>query len=240
MTNRTWFKRRRRRLGLPGLTMTMIVLLGGSMRGGDNPAAAPAAPSPLESALRQDFLARSKNDQAARQKLLSLAKQQGMDLDSKAFKSLAQAELQESRKVDAENRQWLQKVVGQHGWPGRTLVGRDGAHAAWLLVQHADADPAFQKTCLRLMTEARTGEVDVADIAYLTDRIRLAEGKPQLYGTQVELKDGRWQVKEVEKPRTLDDRRQRIGLPPIDEYLRSVQEMYGSPTPTVPPYKRNK
>jgi hypothetical protein len=37
------------------------------------------------------------------------------------------------------------------------LVGEDGAHAAWLLAQHADRDPAFQRRCLDLLTQAVAG-----------------------------------------------------------------------------------
>src|SRR5258707_2573991 len=42
------------------------------------------------------------------------------------------------RAVDTENLPWLKQVIAEHGWPGRTLAGADGAHSAWLLVQHAD------------------------------------------------------------------------------------------------------
>ena len=56
--------------------------------------------------------------------------------------------------VDADNLAWLKRVVTEVGWPGRSAVGEDGAHAAWLLVQHADRDPAFQRKCLELVTQA--------------------------------------------------------------------------------------
>ena len=48
--------------------------------------------------------------------------------------------------VDADNTAWLCGVVDHHGWPGASLVGEDGAQAAWLLVQHADQDPGFQRS----------------------------------------------------------------------------------------------
>jgi hypothetical protein len=31
----------------------------------------------------------------------------------------------------------MREIVANHGWPGRSLVDEDGAHAAWTLVQHA-------------------------------------------------------------------------------------------------------
>jgi hypothetical protein len=56
--------------------------------------------------------------------------------------------------VDAGNLAWLKETVAEVGWPGRSMVGEDGAHAAWLLAQHADRDPAFQRRCLDLVTQA--------------------------------------------------------------------------------------
>jgi hypothetical protein len=76
-------------------------------------------------------------------------------------------------------------MIAEHGWPGRTEVGEDGAHLVWLLVQNAAAsDPAFQRRCLDLLTAAvEAGEAARREWAYLTDRVLLAEGEPQEYGT---------------------------------------------------------
>ena len=78
----------------------------------------------------------------------------------------------------------MRTQIDEHGWLGKTLVGEDGAHHAWLLVQHADFDKDFQSSCLKLMSAQPKGEVSGVDIAYLTDRILVANGKPQKYGTQ--------------------------------------------------------
>ena len=94
-------------------------------------------------------------------------------------------------KFDGENTQWLKQIVEQRGWPTKSMVGSDGANAAWLLVQHADADIKFQRKCLDLMAALPKNEVSQTDFAYLTDRVLLAEGKNQLYGTQFDLVDGK-------------------------------------------------
>lgn len=62
--------------------------------------------------------------------------------------------MSEWRKIDADNTAFMKKVIDKHGWPGKSLVGADGALAAFLLVQHASADPAFQERCLVLIREA--------------------------------------------------------------------------------------
>jgi hypothetical protein len=71
----------------------------------------------MDEELRTELLRRMEQDQQAR---LS------DDLESGAFAT-----------VDAENLPWLKNLIHSRGWPGASLVGTDGAHAAWLLVQHA-------------------------------------------------------------------------------------------------------
>lgn len=94
------------------------------------------------------------------------------------------------------------------------LVG-DGASAAWLLVQHADDDAAFQERVLELMHGVvERGDADRSELAYLTDRVRVAHGRPQVYGTQF----GRNVPQPIEDPDQLDARRAAAGLEPFADY----------------------
>jgi hypothetical protein len=124
-------------------------------------------------------------------------------------------------KVDTENLRWLRGVIDARGWPGTDLVGEDGASAAWLLVQHAFFDPAFQRRCLDLMTEAAAaGQAHQRELAFLTDLVLLTEGKPQEYGTQL-MRDGRgYRPAELRDPDEVDQRRAAIGLEPLADYVR--------------------
>jgi hypothetical protein len=127
------------------------------------------------------------------------------------------------RAVDAENTAWLSALVARNGWPGRSLVGVDGADAAFVLVQHADADTAFQARVLQLLARAyRTGEVTGQQLALLTDRVATARGNPQVYGTQLELVAGRAVLKPLIDSAGVDGRRAAVGLPPLREYLRLI------------------
>jgi len=122
--------------------------------------------------------------------------------------------------VDEENLPWLRQVIADVGWPGKSLVGADGAQAAWLLAQHADRDPAFQRRCLDLLTAAVAGgEATIVQQAYLTDRVLLHEGKPQEYGTQAIARDGRFVPRKLRDPDHVDQRRASAGLPPLAGYL---------------------
>jgi len=179
--------------------------------------------------LRNELLERLKKDQQIRRNpevLKFFAETSGKNRDITALDNPA---LQKMLRIDRDNKNWLKQVVKQHGWPGKTLVGTDGAHAAFLLVQHASLDLAFQKQCLMLMQHAPKGEVAAVEIAYLLDRVRLAEGKKQRYGTQVEMKYGKWIVRDVEDPCQLDQRRKEVGLPPIKDYLQSIQKLFDTP-----------
>jgi lysophospholipase L1-like esterase len=168
-----------------------------------------------DAALREELLARVKLDQAARMKLIDA----GNPPPPKLLDAVQEA--------DDANRAWLKGVIEERDWPGKSLVGEDGAHAAWLLVQHADADLPFQKKCLELLEVAvKQGEATGTDLAYLTDRVLAAEGRKQRYGTQLEQKDGRFVPKPTEDPEGLDARRQELGLMPMAEYVASAERMY--------------
>jgi hypothetical protein len=112
----------------------------------------------------------------------------------------------------------LRVLIHEYGWPGNSLVGREGARAAWLIAQHADFDLPFQRECLAGVQEAYLrGDVDGHDLAYLTDRVAAAEGKPQLYGTQGA------HAYTPEREAEIDARRFEVGLPSLAEFRAMVE-----------------
>jgi len=120
----------------------------------------------------------------------------------------------------------MKAIVAKYGWPGRSLVGDDGSHAAWILVQHADS--AFMAESLPLMERAvAAGQAFGKDYAYLLDRVRMREGKPQIYGTQFTLAaDGQLVLHPIEDAEHVDERRRAVGLPPMAEQERMVRDVY--------------
>ena len=139
----------------------------------------------------------------------------------------------EMEAVHARNASRLKQILAEHGWPTRALVGDDGAESAWLIVQHAIGDPALQRTCLGLIQQAaQSGEVPLWQAAMLEDRIRMFEGRPQLYGTQLEIDpDGTLRPYLLEEPEQVEERRTRVGLEPLAKRLAREQSV---PQPADP------
>lgn len=126
--------------------------------------------------------------------------------------------------VDQRNTARMKEVVEAFGWPIISKFGERVVHAAWLLVQHADADPVFQEEVLSLMKALPDGEVLKQDIAYLEDRVRVNTGRPTLYGTQFYNDDrGAFGPRPIENPKTLDERRTAMGLGLFAEYDKEIR-----------------
>jgi hypothetical protein len=116
----------------------------------------------------------------------------------------------------------MREIVAAHGWPGISLVGHDGAAAAWLIVQHATHDRAFQEACLLRLREAvRCDEAEARHVAYLEDRLNVMSGKPQRYGTQftVELEPS-----PIADEANVDERRRAVGLSSMAAYTRQMRK----------------
>lgn len=122
------------------------------------------------------------------------------------------------QQVHEKNAARLREILAQHGWPNEHKVGTDGAHAAWLIVQHAIGDPLLQRRALRLLAkESTANNVPRWQPAYLSDRIALYEGRPQRYGTQSldDPRDGLSRPWTIESPDQVDALRASVGLAPL-------------------------
>lgn len=136
--------------------------------------------------------------------------------------------------VHRANAEALRTIIGAHGWPDEALVGAEGAEAAWRVAQHAIAEPDFMRECRRLVDEAsHAGRVPRWQFAYLDDRIRVFEGKPQHFGTQIDLTPDGPALNALDDPDQVDARRREAGLGSIDA---SLSRLRGDPLPTRDEY----
>jgi len=170
-----------------------------------------------EPQLRRELLALVEEDQAAREAWMAISENEHPAEWAELNARVGAA--------DRKSTEALKRVIARVGWPGESLVGRDGAHAAWLLAQHADEDLPFQKDVLaRMMPLVESGEVEARNYAYLYDRVAVAEHRKQLYGTQ-------WNGNEpfpIEDEVNVDARRYAIGLSSLAEYRKGILEINGA------------
>ena len=140
----------------------------------------------------------------------------------------------EMESVHRQNAARLRAIIGAHGWPGRSLVGEDGAEAAWRIAQHAIGEPRFMRQALLLLQHAAlTNEAPAWQAAYLEDRIRAFEGRSQRYGTQFDWdEDGEMSPHPpVEDPEGVEERRAAVGLEPLAVVMRRHRADAAEPRP---------
>ena len=128
---------------------------------------------------------------------------------------------------DAARTERLAEILDEHGWPTYELVGEDGEDAAWAIAQHADLDPAFQRRALELLRPAvAAGQASPGNLAYLEDRVAVAAGQPQTYGTQVGCgPQGPEPATPLADPAAVDALRTAAGLDPLADYFAEMTEI---------------
>jgi hypothetical protein len=167
----------------------------------------------MNAALKDELVAMAEEDQRVRAKLA-------------ADGSLFDGYHPRMKAVHDKNATRLAKIIEQHGWPGRSLVGEEAAQAAWLVLQHAIGHPALQRRGLVLLLEAVVrGDVPPAEVAMLHDRICFFEGRPQRYGTQYDWnEEGELAPWTIEDEAGVDERRLSVGLSSLAENIKRIRE----------------
>lgn len=121
----------------------------------------------------------------------------------------------------------LADVIKEYGYPGFRLVGPEGSHHFFVLVQHCDSIPRFQQRVLRLMRKAVSRQdADGKWYGYLVDRVALNAGKLQVYGTQITFNGQQALPKPLRKPATVNQRRAKLGMEPLEAYLAKATEFH--------------
>ena len=122
--------------------------------------------------------------------------------------------------LDAENSAKIKAIYEQIGFPTISKVGTSASHHFFTILQHSP-DIEFKKAVLRDMYELSVEEVNKKDVGYLDDRIRLAEGQKQRYGTQLAFNEEKqtYEVVDLEDPESVNTRRAELGMDTVEEYI---------------------
>jgi hypothetical protein len=185
--------------------------------------------APTNDAVRRELVKMGEEDQKHRQEILDLMDRLAKSDSEKVAKKWQQA-VERQKELDSKNRQRLDEIVKQYGWPKNSVFGEEASGVAFSVVQHAELD--YQKKYLPLIKEAvAQKEARHSDLAMLEDRILIREGKKQVYGTQARLnqKTELMELYPIEDEENVDARRASVGLEPLAQYLKRAFGMDYTP-----------
>lgn len=111
-------------------------------------------------------------------------------------------------------------ILDKFGWLGSEIVGQKGNSTLFLVIQHSDQKT--QEKYLPMMRDAvKKGKAQGSSLALLEDRVALAQGKKQIYGSQISRNSetNLFYVMPLENPESVNERRAQVGLGPIEDYV---------------------
>lgn len=118
-------------------------------------------------------------------------------------------------KEDHRNQELVISILEKCGMPTLKEVTQKQMNAIWLGLQHSDKK--IRKKYFPLVEKAvENRDLSKQQYALMKDRMLMDEGKPQIYGSQIE--NGK--LYKLENPETVNERRKKMGMKPIEEYLK--------------------
>ena len=133
--------------------------------------------------------------------------------------------------IHRANASRLRQMIAVFGWPGIALVGEKGAKAAWRIALHSITEPSFMRQCRDLLDAAsRDGDAPRWQYAIIDDRIRVYEGNPQRYGTQLRTGANGLEPHPIENESRVNSMRMQAGLPPL---ARTLAQARAQPQPPI-------
>lgn len=134
--------------------------------------------------------------------------------------------LEQMKRIEDKSTKFITEVLNNFGLPTISKVGKKSSFHSWKLVQHSP-DIHLQEKYLELM-EKHIEDVNKRDYAYLKDRVLLAQGKQQIYGTQfTKTKEGKYEPINLWDIANVDTRRNEVELDTLSENISRMIKIYG-------------
>lgn len=155
------------------------------------------------------------NDQDLRIEIENISAQYGQDSDEMRL---------HWKKINAQdsiNLIAVTHILDERGWLGADVIGSKGAQTLFLVIQHADL--LTQLKYLPMLRKAvAQGKAHASSLALLEDRVALRQGNRQIYGSQIhtDKETGEPYVAPIMEPDYVNERRAKVGLEPIEEYIK--------------------
>ncbi len=124
------------------------------------------------------------------------------------------------REKDSLNVVKVKNILDERGWLGPDVIGEQRNKTLFLVIQHAELETQV-KYLPMLKAAVKKGNAKAKSLALLEDRIAIAQGKPQIYGSQLKGNTiGEYYVSPIMDPEHVAKRRAAVGLGPLADYLR--------------------
>lgn len=178
-----------------------------------------------EATLDPQLLARIKKlyyqDQYYRNLAEAAERQYGVDAPQ------MRAAMAKQDRLDPQLLQQVDSLIAVHGYPGKSKVGEYYKSTAFLVIQHNPNE----KYLPLLTAAADKGELNWSSVALLVDRVKTGKGELQVYGSQLgPAVNGKYTLDPIEDEPNVNVRRAKVGLSPLEEYLKPWGIAYQVPT----------
>ncbi len=143
---------------------------------------------------------------------------------------------EEMEQLHNRNAEILNEILNSIAYPTIDKVGEEASEAAWLVIQHSIGRPDFMKKCVQLLENAvAENKAKPINLAYLTDRIAVFEGKPQRFGTQFDWdENGKLSPNHFDDLSKVNQRRKSIGLNTLEEQTEMIRRRAKNENQTAP------
>lgn len=171
----------------------------------------------VNTALQETLIKMESKDQHIRNEMISAG-----------WQNITKELVAKQTEIDEANTAKLKAIIKKHSWVTRELVGVEGVNAAFLILQHS-TDIAFKERMLPILKQSylQDGGITGQQVALLTDRVLIAKGKKQIYGTQADLSKGQIVIGPIEDEANVDKRRAEMELPALAYYKKLLEKAYG-------------
>jgi len=195
------------RIPLPHITMCCLIFGLNFLFGQNNT-------EKIDNAIIEKIESIQDADRSSREKLIKLLETKGRE--SKEF--IEQNKI--VHQLDSVNTVYISNFLDKYGWLGSNIIGKKANITLFLVVQHSDFQTQ-QKYLPMLKDAVQMGNALPSNMAMLEDRVLMLDGKKQIYGSQLALDKttGEYYVHPIEDPENVDNRRAKVGLQKISDYL---------------------
>jgi antitoxin component of RelBE/YafQ-DinJ toxin-antitoxin module len=124
--------------------------------------------------------------------------------------------------------QTLNQIVQLQGWPTKAQVTEEGVRAAFSLASHSN-NLSFQQNMLPFIIQSYMDKQGMSGeaVAIFTDKVSIAQGKNQVFGTQADLIDGKLVFFKIENEDSVDQLRAQMGMTNLAEYKKILAAIHG-------------